>query len=159
MRMTRTLNKVMLIGNVGRDPELKYTPSGIPVSSFRLATTETWKDRDGNVQEHTEWHTIVAWRGLAEVIHKIVKKGARVYIEGKIHSRTYEDKNGQKKVFFEILADNMLMLEYKKSKTTGTEQDTDNTSTIDFESDFDVNTGEYDEPDDLLFSDDEKTNF
>ena len=76
--MSRTLNKVMLIGNVGRDPELKYTPSGIPVTSFRLATSETWKDRDNSIKEHTDWHTIVAWRGLAEVIFKLVKKGSRV---------------------------------------------------------------------------------
>ncbi len=159
MRMTRTLNKAMLIGNVGKDPEIKYTPSGIPVSTFRLATTETWKDRDGNVQEHTEWHTIVAWRGLAEVIHKIVKKGAKVYIEGKIHSRIYDDKSGQKKVFVEILADNMLMLEYKKNKVTGTSQDADNFDSIDLPLEMDLDTSEFDEPDDFLLSGDDKSNF
>jgi len=114
--MSRTLNKVMLIGNVGRDPELKYTPSGIPVTSFRLATSETWKDRDGHVQEHTDWHTIVAWRGLAEVINKLVKKGTRVYIEGRIQTRSFEDKNGSKRHVVEILADNMLLLDPRKSK-------------------------------------------
>ena len=72
--MSRTLNKVMLIGNVGQDPEMKHTPSGIPVASFRMATSESWRDRDGAVKEHTDWHTIVAWRGLAEVIQKLVKK-------------------------------------------------------------------------------------
>jgi single-strand DNA-binding protein len=106
----------MLIGNVGRDPELKYTPSGIPVTSFRLATSETWKDRDGNVQEHTDWHTVVAWRGLAEVINKLVKKGARVYIEGRIQTRSFEDKNGSKRHIVEILADNMLLLDPRKMK-------------------------------------------
>ena len=112
--MSRTLNKAMLIGNVGKDPELKYTPSGIPVTSFRLATSETWKDRDGNVQEHTDWHTIVAWRGLAEVIHKLVKKGSRVYIEGRIQTRTFYDKTGNRRHVVEILADNMLLLEIRK---------------------------------------------
>jgi single-strand DNA-binding protein len=112
--MSRTLNKVMLIGNVGKEPELKYTPSGIPVTSFRLATSETWKDREGNIQEHTDWHTIVAWRGLAEVIHKLVKKGSRVYIEGRLQTRQFDDKNGSRKHIVEILADNMLMLEIRK---------------------------------------------
>lgn len=114
--MSRTLNKVMLIGNVGRNPELKHTPSGIPVTSFRLATSETWKDRDGNLQEHTDWHTVVAWRGLAEVIYKLVKKGSRVYIEGKIQTRNFEDKSSNKRHVVEILADNMLLLDNKKSK-------------------------------------------
>ena len=114
--MTRSLNKVMLIGNVGKDPELKYTPSGIPVTSFRLATSEIWRDRDNNYQEHTDWHTIVAWRGLAEVITKLVKKGSRVYIEGRLQSRTFDDKNGNRKSIVEILADNMLLLEQRRFK-------------------------------------------
>ncbi len=114
--MSRTLNKVMLIGNVGRDPELKYTPSGIPVTSFRLATSETWKDREGHLQEHTDWHTIVAWRGLAEVVNKLVKKGTRVYIEGRLQTRTFEDKNGSKRHVVEILADNLLLLDPRRAK-------------------------------------------
>ncbi len=117
--MSRTLNKVMLIGNVGRDPELKYTPSGIPVISFRLATSETWKDRSNNLQEHTDWHTVVAWRGLAEVIHKLVTKGSRVYIEGRIQTRTFDDKTGSRRHVVEILADNMLLLENKKKGDYG----------------------------------------
>lgn len=112
--MSRTLNKVMLIGNVGRDPELKHTPSGIPVISFRLATSETWKDRDNNVREHTDWHTVVAWRGLADVIHKLVQKGSRIYIEGKIQTRTFDDKTGNRRHVVEILADNMLLLDNRK---------------------------------------------
>lgn len=114
--MYRTLNKVMLIGNVGKEPELKFTPSGIPVVSFRLATTEVWKDKDGKMQEHTDWHTIIAWRGLAEVINKIVNKGSRIYVEGRIQTRTFGDKNGTKRYVVEILADNMLMLDQKKLK-------------------------------------------
>ena len=117
--MSRTLNKVMLIGNVGRDPELKYTPSGIPVASFRLATSETWKDRDGSVREHTDWHSVVAWRGLAEVIQKLVRKGSRVYIEGRIQTRIYDDKNNNKRHVVEILADNMLILDSRKNKSNG----------------------------------------
>ncbi|MCX6156124.1 MAG: single-stranded DNA-binding protein [Candidatus Kapabacteria bacterium] len=120
--MSRTLNKVMLIGNVGKDPELKYTPSKIPVTSFRLATSETWKDRDNNLQEHTDWHTIVAWRGLAEVIHKLVKKGARVYIEGRIQTRTFDDKTGNRRHVVEVLADNMLLLE-ARTKRDGSDKD------------------------------------
>ncbi len=114
--MSRTLNKVMLIGNVGKEPELKYTPSGIPVTSFRLATSENWKDKDGRMQEHTDWHTVVAWRGLAEVINKIVNKGSRVYVEGRIQTRTFDDKNGTKRHVVEILADNLLMLDQKRTK-------------------------------------------
>ncbi|GAB1370510.1 single-stranded DNA-binding protein [Candidatus Kapaibacterium sp.] len=113
--MSRTLNKAMLIGNVGKEPELKHTPSGIPVATFRLATSETWKDKDGNVQEYTDWHNIVAWRGLADVVCKIVKKGTRVYVEGKIRTRKYDDKNNNRKFFVEILADNILLLDAKKA--------------------------------------------
>ncbi len=109
--MSRTLNKVMLIGNVGKDPEIKYTPSGIPVTSFRLATSDNWKDREGTHQEQTDWHTVVAWRGLAEVISRLVKKGAKIYIEGSLHSRTFEDKSGIRKHVTEVLADNMLLLD------------------------------------------------
>jgi single-strand DNA-binding protein len=105
----------MLIGNVGKEPELKHTPSGIPVISFRLATSETWKDRDGKVREHTDWHTVVAWRGLAEVIQKLVNKGSRIYVEGKIQTRNFDDKGGQRKHVVEIIADNMLLLEQRRS--------------------------------------------
>lgn len=112
--MSRTLNKVMLIGNVGKKPELKHTPSGIPVTSFRLATSEVWRDRDGKQHEHTDWHTIVAWRGLAEVVDKIVGRGSRVFVEGKIQTRKFDDKDGSQKQIFEILADNILLLEKKK---------------------------------------------
>jgi single-strand DNA-binding protein len=108
----------MLIGNVGKDPELKHTPSGIPVATFRIATSESWKDKDGSVQEHTDWHNIVAWRGLADVVNRIVKKGTRVYVEGKIRTRKYDDKNNNRKFYVEILADNILLLDYKKYPNT-----------------------------------------
>ncbi len=115
--MSRTLNKVMLIGNVGRDPELKFTPSGIPVATFRLATSETWKDRNGNLQEHTDWHTIVAWRGLAEVCQKLLRKGTRIYLEGKLQTRTIEDKNNNtRRNIVEVIAENMIVLDARKQK-------------------------------------------
>ena len=135
--MARTLNKVMLIGNVGRDPELKHTPSGIPVTSFNLATTDSWKDRAGVLQEHTDWHTVVAWRGLAEICHKLVKKGARIYVEGKLQTRNFEDKNGIRKHIVEILIDNMLMLDAKRSKEGEVDQslDIENFTMTSFEDD------------------------
>lgn len=113
--MARTLNKVMLIGNVGNDPELKHTPSGIPVASFRLATSENRKDREGNVIEHTDWHTIVAWRGLADVVKKLVQRGSRVFIEGKLQTRNYEDKLGNRRRVVEVLAETILILDKRKN--------------------------------------------
>lgn len=114
--MARTLNKVLLIGNVGKDPELKQTPSGIPVTSFRLATAETWRDKDGKAQLHTDWHTIVAWRGLAEVINKLVKKGNRIFVEGRIQTRNFEDKNGQRRHVVEVLAESMMLLDNRNRR-------------------------------------------
>jgi single-strand DNA-binding protein len=145
--MSRTLNKVILIGNVGKDPEIKYTPSGIPVTSFRLATSENWKDKDGHLQEHTDWHTIVAWRGLAEIIQKLVRKGSRVYIEGKIQTRNFEDKGGNRKHIFEILAENMLLLDQRRQRDDGSFDEYSDydikSSGIDFEPpDFDDSFGD-----------------
>lgn len=112
--MSRTLNKVMLIGNVGKDPDVHFTPSGVKVAQFRMATTETWKDKEGAIQEHTDWHTIIAWRGLADVVEKLIHRGSRVYIEGKIQSRSYDDKEGVKRYVVEVVAENLLNLDSKK---------------------------------------------
>lgn len=112
--MSRTLNKVMLIGNVGKDPDIHFTPSGVKVAQFRMATTETWKDKEGAIQEHTDWHTIIAWRGLADVVEKLIHRGSRVYIEGKIQSRSFDDKEGHKRYVTEIVAENLLNLDSKK---------------------------------------------
>lgn len=102
----------MLIGNLGKDPELRYTSSGVAVATFSLATNESWKDQDGNTQERTEWHNIVAWRKLAEICGEWLKKGKKVYIEGRIQTRSYDDKNtGAKKYITEIVADSMIMLD------------------------------------------------
>jgi len=110
--MARSLNKVMLIGNLGRDPEVRYTPSGVAVATFTIATNESWRDQEGNTQERTEWHNIVAWRKLAEICGEWLKKGKKVYIEGRLQTRSYDDKNtGTKRYTTEIVADNMIMLD------------------------------------------------
>jgi len=114
--MAKSLNKVMLIGNLGKDPELRFTSSGVPVATFTIATNESWKDQEGNLQERTEWHNIVAWRKLAEICGEWLKKGKKVYIEGRIQTRSYDDKNtGAKKYITEIVADSMIMLDGKGS--------------------------------------------
>jgi single-strand DNA-binding protein len=110
---TRCINKVILIGNLGKDPELRYTSSGVAVASFTLATNESWKDPEGNVQERTQWHNIVAWRKLAEICGEYLKKGSKIYLEGKLQYRTYDDKNGVKRYVTEIVLDEMLMLDSK----------------------------------------------
>ena len=105
-----SVNKVILVGNLGKDPELRYTPSGTAVATFSIATSERYKDREGQQQEKTEWHNIVAWRQLAEICGKYLHKGKQVYIEGKIQTRSYEDRDGNKKYMTEIVADQMQML-------------------------------------------------
>lgn len=97
------LNKAILIGNLGADPELKYIQSGTPVTTLSLATSETWKDNDGNKQESTEWHRVVVWKRLAELCCEYLKKGSRVYLEGKIQTRQWE-KDGEKRYTTEIVA-------------------------------------------------------
>ncbi len=103
------VNKVILIGNVGKDPEVKVLENGVRVANFPLATTEIYK-KDGNRVEQTEWHNIVLWRGLAEVTEKIVRKGATLYIEGKLRSRTWEDKDKIKRYSVEVVADTLTVL-------------------------------------------------
>jgi single-strand DNA-binding protein len=107
----RGLNKVQLIGNLGSDPELKTLEGNIAVVKFSLATNESYKDKEGKTITDTEWHTIVMWRGLAETAGKYLKKGSLVFIEGKIKTRHYDDKDGNKKYVTEIVADNFLMLD------------------------------------------------
>ena len=105
-----SVNKVILLGNLGRDPELKYTPSGSAVANFTIATNETWKDKEGQKQEHTEWHRIVVWGKLAEICGEYLHKGRQVYIEGALRTRTYKDREGVEKNITEIRADNMVMI-------------------------------------------------
>ena len=103
------INKVILVGNVGRDPEVKYLDGGVAVARFSLATTESYKNKEGQKIESTEWHNIVMWRGLAEIAEKYVRKGKMLYIEGKIRTKQYGEENN-KKYFTEIVADQMTML-------------------------------------------------
>jgi single-strand DNA-binding protein len=106
------VNKVILIGNLGRDPEVRHLEGGVSVANFPIATTESYKDKSGNRVEQTEWHNIVMWRGLAEVAEKYLKKGMTIYVEGKLRTRSY-DKDGQKHYRTEVLSDNMTILSRK----------------------------------------------
>ena len=106
-----SINKAILIGNLGSDPELRSTPSGVQVANFSLATTESWTDKSGERQERTEWHRVVIWRRLAEVAGQYLKKGSKIYIEGKLQTRSREDQNGQKRYTTEVVANSMEMLD------------------------------------------------
>ncbi len=108
--MARGLNKVMIIGNLGRDPEMRYTPSGQPVTSFSVATTRTWTNAEGKRQEETEWFNVVAWGGLAEVCKQRLRKGHQVYIEGRLQTRGWEDEEGRKHFRTELVAQEMILL-------------------------------------------------
>jgi single-strand DNA-binding protein len=109
--MPKSVNKVILVGHLGKDPELKYTPSGTPVASFSLATSERFKDKDGNWQDRTEWHNIVLWQRLAEIAGEYLKKGRMVYVEGRIQTRSWDDKNtGEKKYRTEVVGNDIVLL-------------------------------------------------
>jgi single-strand DNA-binding protein len=105
-----SINKVILVGNVGKDPEIRYLEGGTAVCSFPLATSESYRNRDGEKVTNTEWHNIVLWRGLAEIAEKYVKKGTQLYIEGRIRSRSWDDREGNKRYITEIIGDSMQML-------------------------------------------------
>ena len=105
------LNKVFLVGNLGRDPEVRSTPSGQPVASFSVATSRKWRDRDGNRQEQTEWHNVVCWGKQAEIAGQYLQKGKQVFIEGRLQTRSWDDKNsGEKRYRTEIICENFQML-------------------------------------------------
>lgn len=123
-----SLNKVMLIGNIGRDPEVKTLDGNNgsqKVATFTLATGEKYKDRNGELQEKTEWHNIVAWRNLADICEKYIRKGMQVYIEGRIRTRSWQDKDGNTRYTTEIMADNLQMLGKKEEKPAGNYMDFD----------------------------------
>ena len=105
-----SLNKVMLIGRLGKDPEIRYTPDGSPVANFSLATSEFWTDKSGTRQERTEWHNIVAWTRLADLSKRFLAKGRQVYVEGRIRTREWDDKDGNKRRTTEIVANQMVLL-------------------------------------------------
>jgi single-strand DNA-binding protein len=106
----RSLNKVMLLGHLGKDPEVRYTSSGRAMATFTLATSQTWRDQEGNDQERTEWHRVVAWGRLGEICGEYLGKGKQVFIEGRIQSRDWEDQDGNKRTTVEIIANDMIML-------------------------------------------------
>jgi len=107
----KSVNKVILIGNLGKDPEVKYTPSGTPVAKLALATNERYKDKDGQWQDRTEWHNVVLWQRLAEIAGEYLKKGGKVYIEGRLQTRSWDDKQtNQKKYMTEVVANDLVLL-------------------------------------------------
>ncbi|KAA5537182.1 single-stranded DNA-binding protein [Taibaiella lutea] len=110
----RGVNKVTLVGNLGRDPDVQYIEGEIPVAKFPLATTEMRKERNGNVVSETEWHTVVLWRGLAELASKYLHKGSLVYIEGRLRTRSWEDKDKNRRFQTEIVGENLVMLEKRR---------------------------------------------
>ncbi len=112
--MARGLNKVMIIGNLGRDPEMRYTPNGTPVTSFSVAVGRSWTTPDGERKEATEWFNVVSWRDLAEICNQYLRKGGRVYIEGSLQTRSWEDQSGQRHFRTELVADQMIMLDGKR---------------------------------------------
>ena len=122
--MSRGLNKVMIIGNLGREPELRYTPSGRPVATFSVAVSRSWKSSNGEHRSETEWFKIVAWGKLAEICKEYLHKGQQVYIEGRLQTRQWEDKEGQQRTTVELIANEMTMLGERREKS----QNEDNAS-------------------------------
>lgn len=108
--MSRGLNKVMVIGHLGKDPEMRYTPSGRPVTTFTVAVSRSWNSADGERHSETEWFNIVAWGNLAEICKQYLSKGQQVYVEGRLQTRHWDDKEGQKHTSVEIVANEMMML-------------------------------------------------
>lgn len=115
----RGVNKVMLIGNLGKDPDMQYAEGTIPVVKFPLATTETYKDKNGRLMSQTEWHTVVLWRGLAELAQKYLHKGSLIYLEGRLRTRSWEDREGTKKFATEVVGDNLIMLDKRSDGQHG----------------------------------------
>ena len=117
----RVVNRVMLIGNLGKDPDVQVLEGNIAVAKFPLATTETFKDRGGKLVSQTEWHTVVLWRGLAELAQKYLHKGSLVYIEGRLRTRNWDDKEGHRKFATEVVGDNLIMLDKRTDGGTHTD--------------------------------------
>lgn len=113
------VNKVILVGNLGKDPEVRHLDNGASVANFPIATTESYKDRNGNRQETTEWHNIVLWRGLADIAEKYLRKGNQIYVEGKLRTRSWEDKEGNTRYTTEVIGDNLTMLGGKPQESAG----------------------------------------
>jgi single-strand DNA-binding protein len=118
--MVMTLNKVMIIGNAGKDPEIRHLDNGVSVVTLPVATTERYRDKNGETKEQTEWHNVVFWRQLAEFTEKYVKKGSQLFIEGRLRTRSWEDQSGNKKYVTEIVADNIRLLGRRPENNNGT---------------------------------------
>lgn len=142
-----SVNKVILVGYVGIDPEIRYLDSGTPVCNFRMATSEVYKNKSGEKVTSTEWHNIVLWRGLAEIAEKFIKKGTQIYIEGRIRTRSWDDKDGNKRYTTEIVGDNLQMLG-KRTDESPVPQDQEEIKSSDNKENIDQ---EIEEADDLPF--------
>ncbi len=125
--MSRGLNKVMIIGHLGRDPEMRYTPSGRPVTTFSTAVSRSWNSSDGERHSETEWFKVVAWGNLAEICKKYLTKGQQVYIEGRLQTRHWEDKEGQKRTSVEVIANEMTMIGDRRDKRPSQGEDAPDT--------------------------------
>ena len=123
--MSRGLNKVMIIGHLGRDPDMRYTPSGRPVTTFPVATSRSWNTVDGERHTETEWFNVVAWGNLAEICKQYLTKGQQVYIEGRLQTRKWEDKEGIKHTAVEIVANEMMMLGERKDSYNNSQNNTE----------------------------------
>jgi single-strand DNA-binding protein len=122
--MSRGLNKVMIIGNLGRDPEMRYTPSGRPVTTFSVATSRSWNTSEGERRVETEWFNVVAWSSLAEICKQYLTKGQQVYIEGRLQTRQWDDSDGNKHTSVEIVANEMIILgDRRETNESGTEEE------------------------------------
>ena len=120
--MSRGLNKVMVIGHLGKDPEMRYTPSGRPVTTFSMAVSRSWNTADGERRTETEWFNIVAWGNLAEICKQYLNKGQQVYIEGRLQTRRWEDKEGQKHTSVEVVASEMMMLGDRRDNSKSSQE-------------------------------------
>jgi len=130
--MPKSVNKVILLGNVGKDPEVKFLPSGSAVANFSLATSERFKDKGGEWQDRTEWHNLTAYQRLAEIIRDYVKKGSKLYVEGRIQTRSWDDQaSGQKKYRTEIIVNEMVLLSGRGEGEAGGSYSHSNTSSFD----------------------------
>lgn len=130
--MSRGLNKIMIIGNLGRDPEMRYTPSGRPVTTFTVATSRTWNTSDGGRRTETEWFNVVAWGNLAEICKQYLVKGQQVYVDGRLQTRRWDDPDGNKHTSVEIVASEMMMLgDRRENNQTSVSEDLDETEAED----------------------------
>jgi single-strand DNA-binding protein len=138
--MSRGLNKVMVIGHLGRDPEMRFTPSGRPVTTFSVAVSRSWNTADGERRSETEWFNIVSWGNLAEICNQYLHKGQQVYIEGRLQTRHWQDKEGQKHTSVEVVANEMMMLGDRRDKSDqsqeGSEPEDDQSETTIDEDEF-----------------------